>query len=194
MLCQDGSLLLVRLNDDGTEAARARSAPFFDPGQDPVTEKGVRLGARWLFTSFGGNLHEVDLSAEQPSFPGPWALTGAADRAESWRVGGAQHLAIHAASGRLYSLMHQGGEHSHKDPGTEVWVYDVAKRARVQRIALEHPALSLAVTQDAAPVLLATEGSPVIHVYDALSGAHRRTIEGIGQTPLLLQTVAGGAR
>ena len=59
-----------------------------------------------------------------------WSLLDAADRKASWRPGGMQHLSVHAASGRLYSLMHVGGECSHKDPGTEVWVYDLASRKR----------------------------------------------------------------
>jgi methylamine dehydrogenase heavy chain len=194
MLCQDGSVLLVRLNENGTEAARTKSEPFFDPKVDPITERGVRLGDRWLFASFEGRLHEIDVSKEAASFPKPWALVGEADAKESWKVGGAQHLAIHAATGRLYSLMHVGGADSHKAPGAEVWVYDVAKKARVQRIVLQHPAMSIVVTQDAAPVMVATDVTPKLEVYDALSGEHRRTIEGIGQSPMLLQAVPSGAR
>ena len=64
-----------------------------------------------------------------------------------------QHLALHAGTGRLYSLMHVGGEYTHKDPGTEVWVYDLAGKRRVQRIALKDPATSIAVTRDAKPLL-----------------------------------------
>jgi methylamine dehydrogenase heavy chain len=193
MLCQDGALLTIDLNDAGGEAARTRSAPFFDPKTDPITEKGVRLGKRWLFASFGGRLHEVDAGGAEAAFAS-WPLLDDADRAESWAVGGAQHLALHAASGRLYALMHQGGADSHKDPGTEVWVYDVAAKRRVQRIALQKPAVSIQVTQDAAPVLLATLGEPVVEVYGATTGAHRRTIEGLGQTPLVLQTIPGRTR
>ena len=39
-----------------------------------------------------------------------------------------QHLAVHQKSGRLYSLMHQGGPDTHKEPGTELWIYDLARR------------------------------------------------------------------
>lgn len=193
MLCQDGALLTIDLDASGAEAKRTKSAPFFDPKADPITEKGVRLGDRWLFASFNGMLHEVNASGAAATFAS-WPLLTDADRAESWAVGGAQHLALHAASGRLYSLMHQGGADSHKDPGTEVWVYDVAAKRRVQRIPLEKPAVTIQVTQDDAPVLLATPGEPLVDVYDASSGAHQRTIEGLGQTPLVLQTIPAGRR
>lgn len=100
-----------------------------------------------------------------------------------------QHLALHAGTRRLYSLMHVGGADSHKDPGTEVWVYDVAKGSRVQRIKLKDMATSIAVTRDAKPLLFAIFiGAQKVEVYDALSGAHLRTIKEIGFTPMTLVT------
>ncbi len=141
-LCMDGALLLVELDDSGRERSRSRSQPFFDPETDPVTEKGVRIGERWLFVSFGGLLHAVDLSGPEPVFEEPWSLLDARDREQGWRIGGFQHLAVHRASGRLYSLVHQGGPDTHKDPGSEVWVYDLASRRRLQRIELEYPGLT----------------------------------------------------
>jgi hypothetical protein len=38
--------------------------------------------------------------------------------------------------------MHQGGPDTHKEPGTEIWVYDLAARRRVQRIAVVNPVAS----------------------------------------------------
>jgi methylamine dehydrogenase heavy chain len=142
MLCMNGSLLLVSLDEEGGEAARSRTEPFFDPTVDPVTEKAVRVGSRWLFVSFEGWVHAVDFAAETPRAEEPWSLFSEAERAERWRIGGAQHLAVHRESGRLYSLVHQGDVDSHKDPGSEVWVYDLAERARVQRIELRNPGLT----------------------------------------------------
>ena len=49
---------------------------------------------------------------------------------------------MHAASGRLYALMHQGGRDTHKEPGTEIWVYDLATHRRVQRIPVLNPLAS----------------------------------------------------
>ncbi len=139
MLCGDGAALGVVVDDQGRELRKERSEPFFDPQRDPVTEKAARLRDQWLFVSFDGVVHPVDVGGESLAFPATWPLLDDADRAASWRVGGTQHLAVHAASGRLYSLVHQGGPDSHKAPGREVWVYDVTTHARVQRIPLANP-------------------------------------------------------
>jgi methylamine dehydrogenase heavy chain len=151
-LCMGGALLLVSLDAEGREAGRWRSPAFFDPERDPVTEKAVRVGDRWLFVSFEGWLHAVDFSGETPRFEERWSLLDASDRDQGWRIGGLQHLAAHGASQRLYVLVHQGGPDTHKDPGTEVWVYDLAARRRVQRIELAHPGLTfLGVPLDPGP-------------------------------------------
>jgi methylamine dehydrogenase heavy chain len=142
MLCANGSALTVTLDDEGREQAVERTAAFFDPNKDPITEKAVRRGNEWLFVSYEGQVHPVDVSAPQLRFGEPWSLVDDTDRAASWRIGGGQHLAVHAPSGRLYALMHQGGPDTHKSPGTEVWVYDLAGRRRVQRIAVTNPLLT----------------------------------------------------
>ena len=140
--CADGSLLVVTLDAEGREAAKTRTRPFFDPRRDPVTEKAVRRGDEWLFVSFEGRLHAVDVSGPEPRFAEPWDLVGAEDRAQDWRIGGQQHLAVHAGSGRLYALVHQGPPDTHKAQGKELWVYDLGERRRVQRIGLRSPGLT----------------------------------------------------
>jgi methylamine dehydrogenase heavy chain len=210
-LCGDGTAQAITLDDAGHEAGRTRSARFFDPIHDPLTEKGVRdAGSRWHFASFEGFLHSLDFAGEQPAAAEPWSLFSDAERKQGWRIGGLQHLAFHAQSGRLYSAVHQGEAGSHKEPGPEVWVYDVAQRARVQRIEvanltaaflrprigieaggwadwllshlLPNPGTdTLAVTGDAAPLLFAGEReSGAVGVYDATTGEHLRDLEETG--------------
>jgi methylamine dehydrogenase heavy chain len=216
MLCGDGALSLVTLNERGAEAARWRSAPFFDPEKDPVTEKAVRRGSSWFFVSFDGLVREVDLSGENARFAEPWSLFNDAERGQAWKIGGAQHLALHEASGRLYALVHQGGPHGHKEPGTEVWVYDVAQRTRVHHVAVGNlmaaflagqmglqpggvaaylldaivPSVgadSIAVTQDDAPRLFTVSGSAgAIGVHDARTGEWLRNITDVGLAPGVL--------
>ena len=83
--------------------------------------------------------------------------------------------------------MHQGGEGTHKDPGSEVWVFDVAQGKRLRTMPLASPAGSIQVTEDARPLLLtAFIGSHDLEVYDALSGRHLRTVSAIGLTPTTL--------
>ncbi len=142
MLCGHGALLLVTLDDAGRVVSKRRTESFFDPLDDPVTEKAVRWGDTWVFVSFEGEVHLVDFSGEEPVFETPWSLLGDAERDDSWRIGGPQHLAVHQPTGRLYSLMHRGGADTHKQPGTEVWVHDLASHERVQRIELGGPGIT----------------------------------------------------
>jgi methylamine dehydrogenase heavy chain len=185
-VCGDGKLLTVELDDSGKEKARALSAAFFDPVKDPVTEKAARLGDTWYFTSYTGQVHAYRPVPGGVAIETPWPLGAPGDSA--WRPGGQQSLAAHQATKRLYVVVHQGGAGTHKDPGTEVWVLDPAKKARVQRIALKQPAGSITVTQDAKPVMVASYFEPAaVSVYDATSGAFLRSIEKLAGPPILVQ-------
>ncbi|MBT78021.1 MAG: amine dehydrogenase [Chromatiales bacterium] len=189
MLCGDGSLLTVSLNEDGSGAGQVRSKPFFDPWQDPVTEKAVRINNQWLYVSFDGYVYPVDVAGKEPKFLPTWSLLSAEDRAESWRIGGLQHLAVHERRQLLFSLMHKGGIDSHKDPGNYVWVYDLRSKKRINRIKLKGAASAIQVTQDDQPLLLtAFIGNPKLTVYDPDSGERLRTIKQLGSTITGLQT------
>lgn len=142
-LCADGSALVVSLNDDGSEAGRARTAPFFDPVKDPVTEKAVRYLDTWIFVSFDGMVYGVDVSGPELRFEAPWSLLTNEQRRATWRIGGLQHLAIHEKTGRLYSLVHRGGPDTHKEPGSEVWIYDVKTHGLQKRIKLVNPGITV---------------------------------------------------
>lgn len=150
MLCANGGMLTVTLDAGGGAPRVERIERFFDAQADPITEKAVRRGNEWLFVSFAGVMHPLDVSGETPRFGERWPLLSDDDRRGSWMIGGAQHLAVHAASGRLYALMHQGGPDTHKDPGTEVWVYDLADHRRVQRVSMLNPVASFVRQQVAA--------------------------------------------
>jgi methylamine dehydrogenase heavy chain len=141
-LCGDGSLLSVTIEADGS-LRKQRTPSFCDPTRDPVTEKAVRVGDRWIFVSFEGRVHAVDVSGPELVFETPWSLIDETDRAESWRTGGKQHVAAHDATGRLFVLMHQGGPDTHKDFGEEVWVFDLASQRRLQRITLRNPGITI---------------------------------------------------
>jgi len=138
-LCMNGSLLVVRIDHSGREAGKKRSEPFFDPETDPVTEKAARFGDRWLFPSYDGWIHPVEFSGPEPVFEERWSLTSERERADGWKIGGYQHLAVHEKSATLYALMHQGGIDSHKQPGSEVWFYDLAEQQRTHRVELVNP-------------------------------------------------------
>jgi methylamine dehydrogenase heavy chain len=151
MLCANGGALVVTLDEDGGTAKVERAPPFFDAAKDPITEKAVRRGNEWFFVSFEGVMHPLDLSGDQLRPGEKWSLVDADDRRDSWRIGGAQHLAVHGASGKLYALMHQGPVDSHKAAGTEIWVYDLAARRRLRRIPTLSPLASFVGLQMGGP-------------------------------------------
>jgi methylamine dehydrogenase heavy chain len=118
-----------------------------------------------------------------------WPLLTAADQAQQWRPGGLQQLAAHAGLNRLYSIMHRGGPQTHKDPGKEVWVYDLARHQRIQRISLKNDSGAIQVTHDAKPLLFsAFIESTTLDIYDATSGQWLRSVEHVGTTPTILVT------
>lgn len=188
-ICADGALLDVHLDDAGHVSSRAHTRGFFDVSNDPVTEKGVRLGSRWLFVSYGGTVYSVDITSRGLEAGPRWSLLSDTERRRNWRPGGLQQLAAHADPDRLYAIMHQGGPETHKDPGKEVWVYDPGRQQRVQRIALRSPAGSIQVTRDDRPLLFAAFiGSTTLEVYDAKTGRYLRSVQNVGTTPTLLVT------
>ena len=196
LICSDGTLQAASLGANGAVTlGKATAKPMF-AADDPATEKAVYTGREWLFFTFAGKVIPVrQAGAAAPIVGASWSLTGKDE--SGWRPGGVQTAAYHAGSGRLYVLMHQGGPSTHKDPGTEIWVYDVAKRQRVQRIALETPATSVAVSGDGKPLLyLVALGETALRVLDAGTGKPLRRIDGFGPTMTVIQPapVAGAAR
>ncbi len=142
-LCGDGSALVLTIDDAGHEVTKVRSKPFFNPQTDPITEKAVRRGDRWYFASFEGMLYGVDASGDELKTDKPWPLFSDGERQENWRIGGLQHLALHEKSGHLFSLVHRGPRDTHKEPGEEVWVYDLNTQKRLQRIKLVNSGLTV---------------------------------------------------
>lgn len=183
-ICSDASILGITLGADGQQLSSSRTKPFFDVENDPLMEKPAMHDGVAYFPSFLGNVYPVDLNGSTPVVGEPWSLVG--DEEGGWRPGGLQ-LAASDASGRLYFLMHpDGAEGTHKNPGVEVWVFDSKAGRRVNRIALELPALSINVTRNE-KLLVATNVNLDIDVYDLANGEHQRTISNFGQeTPLTL--------
>jgi methylamine dehydrogenase heavy chain len=188
-LCENGRLLTVTLNADGHEGSRSLSDPFFDPDTDPIFVQGVPSNDGYVFLSFLGQVHEVDTSGAQPVFHPPWPIVTPAERdKEHWRPGGQAPLALQRSLGRLYVPMHRGGEGSHKDGGTEIWVFDVKTHQRLARWPMAPlklgPAISVQVSQDAAPLMFVATDKADVGIFDALSG-HLKQVEKqqLGQTP-----------
>jgi len=190
-ICESGRLLTVTLDAAGKETARAMSEPFFDADRDPVFVQGITTVKGYAFLSFLGQVHEIDFSGEQPRIAPPWSLLAPAEEGV-WRPGAQQVGAIHRGLGRLYVPMHKGGEGTHKDGGTEIWVYDLASHRRLARWPMKTHGLTrviaLQVSQDEAPLLFAATETAQLAVFDARSGELRHVEKSFGQTPWQIMT------
>ena len=181
--------MLTLTLDDAGAVTTSRSERFFDPKTDLVDDKMSQYGTSWMYFSKSGLVHQVDMSAGEPKFLPTWPLFTPGQVADSWMAGGYQYASVHEASGELYVLVHRGGEFTHKAPGSDVWVFDIASKKRTRMISLTHAATAINVTQDAEPVLFTAdaEHSGVI-VYNAKTGEHLHDVAEIGLNPLLMWT------
>jgi methylamine dehydrogenase heavy chain len=196
-LCEDGRLLTISVDANGKELARAQSEPFFDVDKDPVFVQGAPSADGAVFLSFLGEVHEVDLTGPAPRFKPTWSIVTSAERGK-WRPGADQVLAIHRSSKRMYVPMHQGGEGTHKDGGTEIWVLDMNTHARLARwrfgaAAKLPPIAAITVSQDDSPVVLAVAMNmePVastLLVLDPTTGKIRHAEANFGQSAWMLLT------
>ncbi|MCA8020141.1 amine dehydrogenase large subunit [Burkholderia metallica] len=189
-LCESGKALTVTLDANGKVTKRAMSDAFIDVDKDPAFVNASRYHGRYLFTTYGGHVLDADFSGEKPTFGKPWALLTDAERADGWRPGGMQQTAVHAKLNRYYVLMHKGGDGLHKDPGTQVWVYDLKSRQRVARWDLAQqkidPLVSIQVSEDDRPLFYGLTATSDLVVMDARTGKLQHVEKQIGNTSSLL--------
>jgi methylamine dehydrogenase heavy chain len=185
-MCADGSMLTVQFDDSGKETAQKQSKPLFDPNADPMFDQPAIVGDKAYFTSYHGNVLPVDFSGPEAAAQPSWSMLDAADTAQKWRPGGWQTASYQAKSGLLYALMHQGGEWTHKQFGTEVWVFNAQTHARVQRIKLKTAGYSIMVSNAEKPILFDMCLLPSrLETYSAPDGKYLGKYEDIG-SPFLL--------
>jgi methylamine dehydrogenase heavy chain len=189
-LCESGKALTVKLDAAGKEASRQLSDAFIDVDHDPAFVNGVRDGQGYVFTTFNGNVRSADFSGDKAVFGESWSLVGAADRKAGWRPGGLQQTALHAKNHRLFVAMHQGADGSHKDPATEIWVFDTQSKKRVARWKLAKqkidPFLSIEVSADEKPLLYGLTPTSDLVVMDAATGKLRHVSKQLGTTSTLI--------
>lgn len=189
-LCSDGTAAVAVPAAKGNKYAVTRTARFFDAEKDPVFEESPidRQTGNALFITYTGKVIPVTLGAT-PVFAEPWSLQQAAGHPLpptepellAWRPGGSKFATLNKAMGRLFVLMHAGAHWSHKQEGTEVWVFDIAAKKRVNRFALKQPMDSIVVTQDAEPLLFGVGGGATgsLTVLDARTGETKGTLPGV---------------
>jgi methylamine dehydrogenase heavy chain len=189
-VCGDGTVGVVHVPQTGP-AQVAFSKPFFQPDVDPLFEAGVvnrTSGQGWML-SYSGKVFPVHFGATAV-IDKPWSVTAAAGlppagtgvQELAWRPGGSGRMfALHDSSSTLYVLMHAGNHWTAKDAGAEVWVLDAVSQKLIRRVKLEAPARSIAVSQDAAPLLYVMGKEHEFSVLDGKTGAalRKRKLSGV---------------
>jgi methylamine dehydrogenase heavy chain len=185
-ICDSGRLLTVTVDAQGNEVSRALSDVFFDVNTDPLFVQGIPSDQGYTFLTFLGKVHEADFSGPEPVIHPPWSLVSPVE-AGHWRPGGEQLGAIQRRLGRLYVAMHRGAEGSHKQGGSEIWVFDMHTHSRIARWPIAPlqlaPVVALQVSQDEAPLLFLAGDNGGVAILDALTGRLRHVEHSMGQTP-----------
>lgn len=180
-ICSDASMISIQLDKNGKVKSRKKIASFFDIDADALFERPAMINGVAYFPTFNANLREVDLRGDTAVPGDSWSLVSSEEKAANWRPGGMQ-LSSADSAGNMYLLMHKdGAEGSHKNPGMEVWVFDVLKKKRVNRIPLQLPGIVIEVSKDKSPWLYVTNVEMNIDVYEANTGKHIRTLSDFGQ-------------
>jgi methylamine dehydrogenase heavy chain len=186
-ICGDGALQLITINDDGSENSRVRSDNFFNVDKDPLMEKAVRTNKGWVFNTFQGELFRVSVNGKSIAVESLFNLD---QKGEGWRIGGIEALAYHPGSDVLLALMHQGGEDTHKDPGTEIWIFNLSSERLLHKLKLDNMATSITVSQDGEPLIYTMfVGSVTLDIYDLRKGIKVGNIENIGMVPTIVQNL-----
>ena len=185
MICMDGTLQLMRLNDDGSESTRIRSQKFFSVDDDAVFDRVARTDNGWLLISHSGLAYDVSVENANISISKSWSLLDDEDAKEKWRPGGSDLISAHQQYNLAYILMHQGDIDTHYQPGNEIWIFDVKKHKRVMRYPLDKPWQDILVLQGEDPKLIAYTDDGELQIYNALKMTLERTISNPGPHGIL---------
>lgn len=191
-LCADGSITSIALDEQGQVAASKAQPGVYDIDRQPMFNIPATIGKTAWFVTFYGKLKPFDLSgpAARP-LKGDWSLGTAPGGEPEWRPSGYQVVAADAR-GLLYVVMTPHGvEGTHKDGGTEIWVYDPAKKRRVARFPLQGTTMSIELTHEATPHIVAARADGGVDIYDAATGAFVRTLGGAVATMPITITAGG---
>jgi methylamine dehydrogenase heavy chain len=157
-LCSSGTMLTVRLGANGAVAGRSETKAFNPLDTDPLFTASTVVGGLRYFPSMNGRIQPIDMRGDDVKILPDWRLVPAADEAGHWRPSGWQIVAGDEQK-FLYVLMQPDAhEGTHKDPATEVWVYNTATKTRIKRLRLVRPGSSISLTHGTEPLLLVQAG------------------------------------
>lgn len=178
MICGDGALQYISLDESGAENGRIRSRIFFDVEKDAIYDYAEPTADGWLFVSMDGQVFEARLEDGEIFVSEPWSILSEEDSEEGWRIGGRQPFAYNAATGIFMTLMHKGGgQETFEKAGTELWAFNLQSTRRGYRVELDNPSRNIALTRDENPVVLVVgTDEREVDVRQAQTGRLLRTI------------------
>ncbi len=189
MLCGNGALLSVKLDEAGQAASVESSDPFNNIDADPLSEKASKINGVWHFVTYQGKVQPVDASGDEPVVGARWWLTDADQRAQNWRPAGWHGTAGHNSGLLWVGMTPAGYPGSHKDPAPEIWLFDAEAKSRLDSFTLRVPALSIGASGHDEPRLLVVNIEGQLDIYDGKSGAYLRTIGALGETPYMVHSL-----
>lgn len=131
MLCGDGTVATVTLDDAGQPTDRQVTAKLFDADTDAWFHHAEQVGDRYWFLSYQGKVTELNLGGAVAKVAGTQDMASAADKKAGWRPGGYQNFAVDPSGRYLVAGVHPGGkEGSHKLPAAKLWVHDLQANKR----------------------------------------------------------------
>lgn len=185
-LCSDGTLATAAIK--GRTATITHTAPFFSASGDPIFDTFVydRGKAEATFVTYTGLVYQAKIGTA-PTISQPWSLQAAAGLRPgdtkpldiNWMPGGRQLMALHRRTGTLYVLMHMGEFWTHKQPGDELWVVDLANKKIKRRVPLKKPAENIEISQDDKPLIF-LNSDDLAWVFDATTFEQKFEIERAG--------------
>ena len=185
-ICANGSFLTTDLDKSGAFKSSERTDIIFDSIEDPIFEAPAIKNGTAYFLTYSGKVMPIDISKNRISVGKTWSLA-TNDEEISWRPGGITNMTSDP-EGYIYVLMHpEGGEGTHKNPGNEVWVYDLKNKQRKSRIAIKNWGLSVGTSGSGQnKFLLVTNTDMAIDVYGLPGGEYIRSLTSAGSTPFVV--------
>jgi methylamine dehydrogenase heavy chain len=175
-LCSSGTILTLTLDANGQVAGRNESKQFNPLDTDPLFTSSAMLNGIRYFPSLHGRIQPIDMRTEDVKVLPEWSLVSPEEKAAHWRPSGWQILASDEKS-LLYVLMQPNAEEgTHKNPATEVWVFNPATKSRVKRMRLARPGSSIALTHGPEALMLVQAGER-LDVYDTQGGSLVRSMD-----------------
>ena len=186
-ICGNGTFRTTHLQADGSYEGASTTDVLFDPETSPVFEMPLIANGTAYFVSYDAQVLPVDIRGEKIVAGARWPLAQDASEAQ-WRPGGV-NMHVQDSAGLGYVLMHPDGqEGTHNNGGNEVWVYDLASKKRLNRIALKTWGITLGESGSGdRRFLYVTNTDQKIDLYRIPSGEHVKVLDVGAFAPYMFQ-------